>query len=54
MRIETYRDFGYFEPGEGDELIRLARAAVVTEPPRDPGAVRGAVCARLTVQFASR
>jgi len=33
-RIETYRDFGYFEPGEGDELIRLARAAVVTEPPR--------------------
>ena len=34
MRIETYRDFGYFEPAEGDELIRLARAAVVTEPPR--------------------
>ena len=34
MRIETYRDFGYFEPDEGDELIRLARAAVVTEPPR--------------------
>jgi GMP synthase (glutamine-hydrolysing) len=34
MRIETYRDFGYFEPGEGEELIRLARAAVVTEPPR--------------------
>jgi GMP synthase (glutamine-hydrolysing) len=33
-RIETYRDFGYFEPGEGEELIRLARAAVVTEPPR--------------------
>ena len=34
MRIETYQDFGYFEPGEGDELIPLARAAVVTEPPR--------------------
>jgi GMP synthase (glutamine-hydrolysing) len=34
MRIETYRHFGYFEPGEDRELIRLARAAVVTEPPR--------------------
>jgi GMP synthase (glutamine-hydrolysing) len=34
MRIETYRHFGYFEPDEGEELIRLARAAVVTEPPR--------------------
>ena len=34
MRIETYQDFGYFGPGEGEELIRLARAAVVTEPPR--------------------
>jgi len=33
-RIETYRHFGYFEPDEGAELIRLARAAVVTEPPR--------------------
>jgi len=33
-RIETYRHFGYFEPAEGDELVRLARAAVVTEPPR--------------------
>jgi len=33
-RIETYRHFGYFEPDEGDELVRLARAAVVTEPPR--------------------
>ena len=33
-RIETYRDFGYYDPGEGEELIRLARAAVVTEPPR--------------------
>jgi GMP synthase (glutamine-hydrolysing) len=33
MRIETYRHFGYFEPDEGEELIRLARAAVVTEPP---------------------
>ena len=34
MRIETYRDFGYFEDHEFDELVRLARAAVVTEPPR--------------------
>ncbi|HRK47359.1 MAG TPA: glutamine amidotransferase, partial [Nocardioides sp.] len=34
LRIEAYQDFGYFAPGEGDELIRLARAAVVTEPPR--------------------
>ena len=34
MRIQTYQDFGYFGPGEGDELIRQARAAVVTEPPR--------------------
>ena len=33
-RIETYRDFGYFEPHEGEELVRLARAAVVTEPPK--------------------
>jgi len=34
LRIETYQDFGYFGPGEGEELIRLARAAVVSEPPR--------------------
>ncbi len=34
MRIETYRHFGYFEPDEGEELIRLARAAVVTESPK--------------------
>ena len=33
-RIETYRHFGYFEPHEGDDLIRLARAAIVTEPPK--------------------
>jgi len=33
-RIETYRHFGYFEPHEGEELIRLAHAAVVTEPPK--------------------
>ena len=34
MRIEIYQDFGYFEPDEGEDLIRRARAAVVTEPPR--------------------
>jgi len=34
QRIDTYRDFGYFEAHEYDGLIRLARAAVVTEPPR--------------------
>jgi GMP synthase (glutamine-hydrolysing) len=33
-RIDTYRDFGYFEPHEYDDLIRLAREAVVTDPPR--------------------
>ena len=33
-RIDTYRDFGYFDAHEYDELVRLARAAVVTEPPR--------------------
>jgi GMP synthase (glutamine-hydrolysing) len=34
LRIETYQDFGYFGPGEGEELVRRARAAVVTEPPK--------------------
>jgi GMP synthase (glutamine-hydrolysing) len=33
-RIETYRDFGYYGPGEGDALVSAARAAVVTEPTR--------------------
>ena len=44
-RIEAYRDFGYFEPHEGEELIRQARVAVVTEPPR--------VLARFVELFAS-
>jgi len=55
LRIEAYQDFGYFAPGEGDELIRLARAAVVTEPPRILerfvrlfGAVRAPVRRRVT------
>jgi GMP synthase (glutamine-hydrolysing) len=34
VRIETYRDFGYFHPEELEGLIALARGAVVTEPPR--------------------
>jgi len=33
-RIHVYADFGYFEPGDADELVAGARAATVTEPPR--------------------
>ena len=33
-RIEVYRDYGYFDPPDAITLIRAARAAVVTEPPR--------------------
>ncbi|MCY7395646.1 MAG: glutamine amidotransferase [Nocardioides sp.] len=33
-RIEIYRDHGYYAPHEGAELLRRARAAVVTEPTR--------------------
>lgn len=34
LRIETYREHGYFLPGQAQELIDLARRSVVTEPPR--------------------
>jgi GMP synthase (glutamine-hydrolysing) len=34
LRIDTYRDYGYFEPHEYDELIHIARSSVVIEPPR--------------------
>jgi GMP synthase (glutamine-hydrolysing) len=34
LRIDVYRHHGYFDPPEADELMRLARASVVTEPPR--------------------
>ena len=34
LRIDTYRHHGYFDPPEADDLMRLARASVVTEPPR--------------------
>lgn len=33
-RIEIYRDHGYYAPHDGAELVRRARAAVVTEPTR--------------------
>ena len=54
MRIETYQDFGYFGPGEGEELIRLARAAVVTEPPRILARFVELYARAVTVQFTSR
>jgi GMP synthase (glutamine-hydrolysing) len=35
LRIDTYRHHGYFDPPEqAEELMALARASVVTEPPR--------------------
>ena len=34
LRIDTYRHHGYFDPPQADELMRMARAAVVSEPPR--------------------
>ena len=33
-RIDAYRHFGYFEPDEGEEIKRQARASHVSEPPR--------------------
>jgi GMP synthase (glutamine-hydrolysing) len=34
LRIETYREYGYFPPDQAQSLIDLARRNVVTEPPR--------------------
>ena len=34
LRIETYREHGYFPPDEAQSLIDLARRSVVTEPPK--------------------
>jgi len=34
LRIDTYRHHGYFDPPAADQLMRLARESVVTEPPR--------------------
>jgi GMP synthase (glutamine-hydrolysing) len=34
IRIDVYREYGYFEPAGADDLKRAARAATVTEPAR--------------------
>ncbi len=34
LRIETYREYGYFPPDQAQSLIDMARRSVVTEPPR--------------------
>lgn len=34
LRIETYRDYGYFEPHEAEDLVAMARASRVEHPPR--------------------
>jgi GMP synthase (glutamine-hydrolysing) len=34
LRIDTYRDYGYFAPAEYDGLIAMARAGRVEHPPR--------------------
>ncbi|MFC4786023.1 glutamine amidotransferase [Nocardioides sp. MAHUQ-72] len=34
LRIDAYRHHGYFDPPRAEELMALARTAVITEPPR--------------------
>ena len=34
LRIDTYREHGYFPPGQAQGLMDMARRSVVTEPPR--------------------
>jgi GMP synthase (glutamine-hydrolysing) len=34
LRIETYREYGYFPPDQAQSLIDVARRSVVTEPPK--------------------
>ncbi|WP_121254176.1 glutamine amidotransferase [Nocardioides ferulae] len=34
LRIDVYREYGYFDPDDADELKRAARQATVSEPPR--------------------
>ena len=34
LRVDAYRHHGYFEPHRAEEIMALARVAVVTEPPR--------------------
>jgi GMP synthase (glutamine-hydrolysing) len=33
-RVEVYRDYGYFEPHEAEQIVAGSREARVTEPPR--------------------
>ena len=34
LRIDTYREYGYFPPAQAQGFIDMARRSVVTEPPR--------------------
>ena len=34
LRIDTYREYGYFPPAQAQSVMDMARRAVVTEPPR--------------------
>jgi GMP synthase (glutamine-hydrolysing) len=34
LRIEVYKDYGYFEPSQAQSLKDMARRSVVSEPPR--------------------
>jgi GMP synthase (glutamine-hydrolysing) len=34
LRIDTYREHGYFPPAQAQSLMDMARRSVVTEPPR--------------------
>jgi GMP synthase (glutamine-hydrolysing) len=34
LRVDTYREYGYFPPAQAESVKDMARRAVVTEPPR--------------------
>jgi GMP synthase (glutamine-hydrolysing) len=34
LRIEVYKDYGYFEPSQAQSLKDMARRSIVSEPPR--------------------
>ena len=34
LRVDTYREYGYFPPAQAQSVMDMARRAVVTEPPR--------------------
>ncbi len=34
LRVDTYREYGYFPPAQVQSVMDMARRAVVTEPPR--------------------